>query len=112
MKFDPAVSIIVGGFSLFFLISGVRALRRKRMTVVNPDARGAWPGLMGILMFAARKSNEVPRVEEPHPGLHLEATGAHAVGMAWLYIVLGVAFLAVGILDVLVRNDLLSFAFD
>ncbi len=112
MQFNPAVSIIVGGFSLFFLISGVRALKRKRMMVVNPDSNSAWPGPAGLLMKAIRGEYEVPQAGGPQPGLHVEATGAQAVGMAWLYIVLGVAFLAVGLLDFLMRNDLLAFAFD
>lgn len=43
MKLNPAVLILTGGFSLFFLASGVRALVRKRMTVVNPTHSGAWP---------------------------------------------------------------------
>ncbi|GMT98653.1 hypothetical protein KH5H1_27720 [Corallococcus caeni] len=47
MKFNPAVLIMAGSFSLFFLVSGVRALVRKRMTVVNPSHSGAWPGLLG-----------------------------------------------------------------
>ncbi|WP_375773075.1 hypothetical protein NR798_20015 [Archangium gephyra] len=112
MRFNPAVCIIFGSFSLFFLISGVRALKRKRMTVVNPDSNAAWPGPAGLLMRAIRKEYEVPRVEAPPSGLHVEATGAQAVGMAWLYIVLGVAFLAVGVFDILMQNDLLAFAFD
>ena len=112
MQFNPGLTLVFGGFSLFFLISGVRALRRKRMMVVNPDSNAAWPGPAGLLMKAIRKEYEVPRVEAPPSGLHVEATGAQAVGMAWLYIVLGVAFLGVGLFDFLMRNDLLAFAFD
>lgn len=112
MQFDPAVCIVFGGFSLFFLISGVRALRSKRMRVVNPDSPHAWPGVVGFLLHQARKEYEVPRVGGPELGPHVEVTGGQAVGMAWLYLVLGGLFLAVGILDLLMRNDLLSFMFD
>ncbi|PTL77218.1 hypothetical protein [Vitiosangium sp. GDMCC 1.1324] len=112
MRFNPAVLIITGGFSLFFLISGVRALVRKRMTVVNPDSPSAWPGLLGSLLVEARKPYDVPMPGGPHLGPHMEATGARAVGMAWLYIVLGVAFLLVGLFHFLMDNDLLSFLFD
>lgn len=112
MKINPAVCILTGGFSLFFLISGVRALVRKRMMVVNPASRQAWPGLLGAILTEARKQYEVPQVMEPHQGLHVEATGAQAVGMAWLYIVLGVGFLFVGVFHFLMENDLLAFLFD
>ena len=47
MKLNPAVLIITGGFALYFLISGVRALVRGRIAVVNPNSRSAYPGLLG-----------------------------------------------------------------
>ncbi|RKH67582.1 hypothetical protein [Corallococcus aberystwythensis] len=103
MKINPAVLIIAGGFSLFFLVSGVRALVRKRMTVVNPAHSGAWPGLLGKAMHSQLPKNPF----DPHPSMHMEATGGRALGMAVLYIVLGVAFLGLGIFATLVENDVL-----
>lgn len=103
MKFNPAVLIITGGFSLFFLVSGVRALVRKRMTVVNPAHSGAWPGLLGKAMHSQLPPNPL----DPHPSLHMEATGGRALGMAVLYLVLGVAFLGLGVFATLVENDVL-----
>ena len=103
MKFNPAALIITGGFSLFFLVSGVRALVRKRMTVVNPNHAGAWPGLLGKAMHSQLPKNPL----DPHPELHMEATGGRALGMAVLYIVLGVVFLGLGIFATLVENDVL-----
>ncbi|RKH47426.1 hypothetical protein [Corallococcus sicarius] len=103
MKLNPAVLILTGGFSLFFLASGVRALVRKRMTVVNPTHSGAWPGLLGKAMQSQLPTNPL----DPHPSLHMEATGGRALGMAVLYIVLGVAFLSLGIFATLVENDVL-----
>ncbi|QSQ26764.1 hypothetical protein JY651_18350 [Pyxidicoccus parkwayensis] len=103
MKFNPAVLIITGGFSLFFLVAGVRALVRKRMTVMNPAHAGAWPGLLGKAMHSQLPKNPL----DPHPSRHMEATGGRAIGMAVLYLVLGVAFLAMGVFATLVENDVL-----
>ena len=80
---------LTGGLTLFFLVTGFRGLTRRRMTVVNPHHAGAWPGILGALLYLGRR----------HAGLqddgvysrHISVSGAAAHGHAWLHIVLGLA---------------------
>ena len=102
MKLNPATLVITGGLGLYFLVAGGRALAQRRMTIVNPDARNAYPGLLGALIYSQRPRNPLAQA-----GLHVEATGAQAVARAWLYLVLGALFVVIGVLATLVENDVL-----
>jgi hypothetical protein len=89
--------LLAGGLGLTLVVLGVRGLLRGRLTVVNPRSRGATPGILGALERAAYGP------KDPNEPLHVEATGGTAIGMAMLYGVLGIAALAVVLLDAWMR---------
>ena len=113
MKYNPTLYLVFSGFSLFFLISGGLALKRKRIKVVNPDSDAAWPGFAGMLMKSVRDQYGAGQMlKGPVLETEVELTGSDVLGMATLYLVLGTAFAAVAVFDFLMRNDLLAFLFD
>lgn len=85
--------VVFGAFAAYFLITGVRALTTGRITVVNANNRGAWPGLLGAAMWRMR----TPPPPDTPTGFHVEATGSEARGRGILHIVLGAALAAAAI---------------
>ncbi len=81
---------ITGGLSLFFLVSGIRGLFRRYITVVNPNSPSGWPGVLGLFLFISRRSMGIDNNFSPltHAA---KIEGAQAKGRAWFYILLGIA---------------------
>jgi hypothetical protein len=80
-----------GGLGSYFVASGISALRKGRITVVNPESRAAWPGLVGAVLWHLRSS---PRLM-PSTERYVDATGAEARERGVLHLVLGLAFFVV-----------------
>ncbi len=87
---ELVVVTLTGGLTLFFLVTGLRGLARGHMTVVNPHHPGAWPDILGGLLYLGRRRAGLQKDTLAH-SRHIRVAGAAAYGHAWLHIVLGLA---------------------
>lgn len=103
------IILILGAISLYFLVTGVRALVRGRMRVLNPLAHGAPISLEDLALEVLRKKVQddyrVPEGFIDRSG-SVNITGGELWFRAWLHIVFGVVTLLV--LAVFLRPDWLD----
>jgi hypothetical protein len=87
---DIVVLGITGGLSLFFIVSGIRGLVQRQITVVNPNSLSAWPEFLGALLFIPRRSMGLDNNLQSNNHT-ARIHGSSAQGRAWFYILLGIA---------------------
>ena len=78
---ELVVLALTGGLTLFFLGTGLRGLARGRITVVNPHHPGAWPGILGALLYLGRRNAGLQDDTVAHTR-HISVDGAAAYGHA------------------------------
>ncbi|MHB8883288.1 MAG: hypothetical protein ACYC69_17485 [Thermodesulfovibrionales bacterium] len=88
---DFPVILIVGGIGLYFLVTGIMALFKKRMTVVNPHRLTVF-GILKEKIEAELKVPEVPEgLIDRSPQMILR--GKKVLVRAWFHIIFGLVAL-------------------
>ena len=92
------IILIVGGIGLYFLVSGIAALVKKRMTVVNPFAKKypltIFDAVMSILEKKVEDDNKVPeRFVDRSPRMILK--DKKVLARAWFHIIMGLIALII-----------------
>lgn len=98
MENDIPIILIVGGIGLYFLATGLTALLKKRMTVVNPFAEER-PLTISSAIFSILKKKVEDDYKVPEgfvdrsPKMRL--TGKNVLVRAWFHIIMGLIALFV-----------------
>lgn len=95
---DLPVILIIGGISLYFLVSGIMALIKKRMKVVNPFAKRhpitISDAIIRILEKKAEDDYKVPEgFIDRSPRTNLK--GKNVLVRAWFHIIMGLIALII-----------------
>jgi len=92
------IILLVGGIGLYFLVSGIMGLLKRRMTVVNPFAK-KYPitihgAIIDILEKKIQEDYKIPEaVIDRSPTTNLE--GKDVLIRAWFHIIMGLIALIV-----------------
>lgn len=95
---DLPIIIIVGGIGLYCLVTGIMALIRKRMKVVNPFAEER-PLTISSAIFSILKSKVEDDYKVPEGFIDRSATthlsGKNVLVRAWFHVIFGIIALFV-----------------